>query len=62
MTQGTYRPSYHALYRAALDEKNNLIAFHVRAGGIPESPLAANRFPLEQLIIIKRKVGMNLQT
>ena len=45
MTQGTYRPSYHALYRAALDEKNNLIAFHVRAGGIPESPLAANRFP-----------------
>ena len=45
MTQGTYRPSYHALYRAALDEDNNLIAFHVRAGGIPESPLAANRFP-----------------
>ena len=45
MTQGTYRPSYHALYRAALDEDNKLIAFHVKAGGIPESPLAANRFP-----------------
>ena len=45
MTQGTYRPSYHALYRAALDENNKLIAFHVKAGGIPESPLAANRFP-----------------
>ena len=45
MTQGTYRPSYHAYYRAALDEKNNLIAFQVRAGGIPESPLAADRFP-----------------
>ena len=45
MTQGTYRPAYHAYYRAALDENNNLIAFHVRAGGIPESPLAANRFP-----------------
>jgi len=45
MTQGTYRPSYHALYRAAFDNENNLIAFHVRAGGIPESPLAANRFP-----------------
>jgi isoquinoline 1-oxidoreductase beta subunit len=45
MTTGVYRPSYHALYRAALDDKGNLIAFHVRAGGIPESPLFANRFP-----------------
>ena len=45
MTQGTYRPAYHALYRAALDEDNNLMAFHVKTGGIPESPLAANRFP-----------------
>ncbi len=45
MTNGNYRPSYHALYRAALDANNNLIAFHVRAGGIPESPLFANRFP-----------------
>ena len=45
MTFGIYRPAYHAVYRAALDADNNLIAFHVRAGGIPESPLAANRFP-----------------
>ncbi len=45
MTNGSYRPSYHALYRAALDANNNLIAFHVKAGGIPESPLFANRFP-----------------
>lgn len=45
MTFGTYRPAYHAAYRAALDEDNNLIAFHVKAGGIPESPLFANRFP-----------------
>ncbi len=45
MTMGIYRPAYRAFYRAALDENNNLIAFHVRAGGIPESPLAANRFP-----------------
>jgi len=45
MTNGVYRPSYHALYRAALDANNNLIGFHVRAGGIPESPLFANRFP-----------------
>ncbi len=45
MTHGTYRPAYYATYQAALDADNNLIAFHVRTGGIPESPLAANRFP-----------------
>ncbi|WP_421801355.1 molybdopterin cofactor-binding domain-containing protein [Flagellimonas sp.] len=45
MTFGIYRPTYHATYRAALDENNNLTAFHVKAGGIPESPLFANRFP-----------------
>lgn len=45
MTNGVYRPAYHAVYRAALDENNNLIAFHVKAGGIPESPLHADRFP-----------------
>ncbi|MBK6283161.1 MAG: xanthine dehydrogenase family protein molybdopterin-binding subunit [Draconibacterium sp.] len=45
MTYGIYRPAYHALYRAALDENNNLTGFHVRMGGIPDSPLHANRFP-----------------
>ncbi len=45
MTNGVYRPAYHATYRAALDKDNNLIALHVKAGGIPESPLFANRFP-----------------
>ncbi len=45
MTHGNYRPAYYATYRAALDKDNKLIGFHVRAGGIPESPLAANRFP-----------------
>jgi isoquinoline 1-oxidoreductase beta subunit len=45
MTFGTYRPAYHVTYRAGLDKDNNLIAFHVKAGGIPESPVAANRFP-----------------
>ncbi|MDC6363728.1 MULTISPECIES: xanthine dehydrogenase family protein molybdopterin-binding subunit [Flavobacteriaceae] len=45
MSQGIYRPSYYATYRAALDADNNLIGFHVKAGGIPESPLFANRFP-----------------
>ena len=45
MTGGIYRPAYQASYRAALDAHNNLIGFHVKAGGIPESPLYANRFP-----------------
>jgi isoquinoline 1-oxidoreductase beta subunit len=45
MTNGVYRPTYQATYRAALDKDNNLLAFHVKAGGIPESPLFANRFP-----------------
>jgi isoquinoline 1-oxidoreductase beta subunit len=45
MSFGIYRPTYHATYRAALDADSNLIGFHVKAGGIPESPLFANRFP-----------------
>ncbi len=45
MTGGIYRPAYQATYRAALDRNNNLTGFHVHAGGIPESPLYANRFP-----------------
>ena len=45
MTGGVYRPAYHVTYRAALDDNNNLTAFHVNAGGITESPLFENRFP-----------------
>lgn len=45
MTYGIYRPMYTATYRAALDADKNLIAFHVKGGGIPEHPVAANRFP-----------------
>lgn len=45
MTYGIYRPTYTATYRAALDENNNLLAFHVKAGGIPETPIHPNRFP-----------------
>lgn len=47
MTFGVYRPAYRATYRAALDADNQLIAYHVKAGGIPGSPLGrhANRFP-----------------
>jgi isoquinoline 1-oxidoreductase beta subunit len=45
MTFGCYRPAYHITYRAGLDENNQLIAWHVKAGGIPQHPLRANRFP-----------------
>jgi CO/xanthine dehydrogenase Mo-binding subunit len=42
---GVFRPAYMVTYRAALDAGNNLIAFHVKAGGIPEGALHADRFP-----------------
>lgn len=45
MTGGIYRPMYQATYRAALDENNHLIGFHVNAGGLVEPPLYADRFP-----------------
>lgn len=44
-TYGIYRPMYTATYRAALDANKNLIAFHVKGGGIPENAIHANRFP-----------------
>lgn len=45
MTQGTYRPAYKVTYRAALDENNQLIGFHVRGAGTHGSPVFANRYP-----------------
>lgn len=45
MTFGIYRPTYQVTYRAGLDVDNNLVAFHVKGGGIPENPVFANRFP-----------------
>jgi len=45
MTQGTYRPAYKVMYRAALDADNNMTAFHVRGAGTHGSPVFANRFP-----------------
>ncbi|MFT4832559.1 MAG: isoquinoline 1-oxidoreductase beta subunit [Psychroserpens sp.] len=45
MTQGTYRPTYRSVYKAGLDENNNLIAFTVRGAGLPEGPVFPNRFP-----------------
>jgi len=45
MTDGIYRPSYMIRIKAGLDDKNQLMAYHVNAGGIPESPMYENRFP-----------------
>ena len=41
MTYGIYRPTYMTTYRAALDANKNLIAFHVKGGGIPENSVHA---------------------
>ncbi|WP_297817861.1 hypothetical protein [Segetibacter sp.] len=42
-----HRPTYTATYRETLDEKDNLMAYYVKAGGIPEGPFgySQNRFP-----------------
>ena len=45
MTEGTYRPAYKVVYRAAIDENNNITGFHLRGAGIPGSPVFAHRFP-----------------
>jgi isoquinoline 1-oxidoreductase beta subunit len=45
MTNGVYRPSYMVTYKAAIDEKNNVTAIHIKGGGIPEGAVHENRFP-----------------
>lgn len=65
MTSGIYRPAYIATYRAGLDADNNLIAFHVKAGGIPESPLEENRFPagaIENYLAEEFTINSNITT
>lgn len=65
MTIGVYRPAYHATYRAALDKDKKLIGFHVKAGGIPESPVAANRFPagaIDNYLAEEWKLASNIST
>lgn len=45
MKNGIYRPVYMATYKAGIDAEGSITAMHIKAGGIPESPLFANRFP-----------------
>lgn len=63
MTYGIYRPTYTATYRAALDKDNNLLAFHVKGGGIPENPVHANRFPagaIDNYLAESWEIGSNI--
>jgi len=65
MTSGIYRPMYMANYRAALDKNNILVGFHVKTGGIPESPLEENRFPagsVENYLAEEFTINSNLTT
>ncbi|MGB5369143.1 MAG: molybdopterin cofactor-binding domain-containing protein [Flavobacteriaceae bacterium] len=65
MTQGTYRPTYRSIYKAGLDENNNLIAFTVKGAGLPEGPIFPNRFPagaVENYSAEKIKAPTNITT
>ena len=42
---GVYRPAYQVKYRAAINDKNEVTAFHVSGVGIHGGPVWANRFP-----------------
>ena len=45
MTQGTFRPAYKAMYKAAFDTENRLTAFSVKGVGLPSGSIFPNRFP-----------------
>jgi len=45
MTSGIYRPAYTITYKASVNAQNEVTALHIKGGGIPESPVHANRFP-----------------
>ncbi|MCJ7466425.1 MAG: molybdopterin-dependent oxidoreductase [Maribacter sp.] len=65
MTQGTYRPTYRSIYKAGLDENNNLIAFTVKGAGLPEGPVFPHRFPagaVENYSAEKIKADTNVTT
>ena len=57
MTYGIYRPMYSATYRAALDKDKNLIAFHLKGGGIPNKRFIKIDFRLAPLITTWQKAG-----
>ena len=65
MTQGTYRPAYKVRYKAALDENNKLIAWHVRGAGANDDLVFENRFPagtVDNYLAEKHKLNSNVTT
>ena len=65
MTQGTYRPAYRSVYKAGLNENNNLIAFSVKGVGLPEGPVFPNRFPagaVDNYLAEKKMSRTNIST
>ncbi len=65
MTQGTYRPAYKVHYKAGLDEKGNLIAWHVRGAGTNDDLVFENRFPagaVDNFLAEKHALQTNVTT
>ncbi|RMG20522.1 MAG: xanthine dehydrogenase family protein molybdopterin-binding subunit [Bacteroidetes bacterium] len=65
MTQGTYRPAYKVMYRAALDGQGKLIGWHVRGAGVHGSPLFHNRFPagaVDNYLVENHSLNSNIST
>ena len=65
MSQGTYRPAYRSVYKAGLDDDNNLVAFSVKGIGIPEGPVFPNRFPagaVDNYVAESRGIETNIST
>jgi len=65
MTQGTYRPAYKVIYKAALNESNELTAFSIKGTGIHGSPLFQNRFPagtVDNYMVETASVDSNIST
>jgi isoquinoline 1-oxidoreductase beta subunit len=65
MTQGTYRPSYKVRYKAGLDDKGNLIAWHVRGAGTNDDLIFENRFPagaVDNYLAEKHSLQTNVTT
>ena len=65
LTQGTYRPAYKSIYKAAFNNKNELIAFSVKGVGLPGGPIFPNRFPagaIENYLAENKSSKTNIST
>ena len=65
LTQGTYRPAYKSIYKAAFNNKNELIAFSVKGVGLPSGPIFPNRFPagaIENYLAENKSSKTNIST